>query len=260
MINWPRLWFTALCCRSSLSTHWNFFLPSPVFTHTHNLKLSPGCKSPLSCIWSHVYLNLDILIKSHTYFNILTANKYSCLQQSDMQKIKVAFLRLRNSKSQAAFRVCCITPKRRTMQTSFHMLNLCHNYTGIWQWLRERVCVLSDIMHCGGWLILLHSAIYFSGKEGFHKASARQRQWEESLEEILETDTLKCRVSHREKKTKRDHLDCDGISRDIICPCVSNFNGMFKGQTQPQFDIKTREATKSKHSWLPVRRCRGRCS
>lgn len=40
-------------------------------------------------------------------------------------------------------------------------------------------------MHCGGWLILLHPAIYFSGKEGFHKAAAKQQQREESLEEIL---------------------------------------------------------------------------
>lgn len=28
-------------------------------------------------------------------------------------------------------------------------------------------------MHCGGWLILLHPAIYFSGKEGFHKAAGK---------------------------------------------------------------------------------------
>lgn len=216
MKNRPSQWFTALCCRSSLSTHWNVSSP-PLFMHIFQLSsgINITTKGLLYSTCGLLFSTLKGLSKCRYSYEIIhwfeyndSKKRYLCSLQSDwhistfwLAIDQISTLRLRDSKSQET--TLLYDAIRSATQTSFHMLNLCYNYTSIWQWLREQVCVLSDIMHCGGWLILLHPAIYFSGKEGFHKASAKQRQWEESLEEILETDTLKCRVSHWQKNQKR---------------------------------------------------------
>lgn len=104
MKNRPSQWFTALCCRSSLSTHWNFS-PPRLFMHTFQQGSGINITTKgMACIRGHAffppswkcYLNLDILIKSYIDLNIMTEKRYLCsLQQSDtsqhfgLQKIKL---------------------------------------------------------------------------------------------------------------------------------------------------------------------------
>lgn len=125
MKNRPSQWFTALCCRSSLSTHWNF---SPPRLFMHTFQLSSGINittKGMACIRGHAFFPLlKVLSKFRYSYQIIHWFEYNDRKKVLMltttvwhistfwlTKDQISTLRLRNSKSQEAFRLCCMMPK-----------------------------------------------------------------------------------------------------------------------------------------------------
>lgn len=124
MKNRPSQWFTALCCRSSLSTHWNF---SPPRLFMHTFQLSSGINittKGMACIRGHAFFPLlKVLSKFRYSYQIIHWFEYNDRKKVLMltttvwhistfwlTKDQISTLRLRNSKSQEAFRLCCMMP------------------------------------------------------------------------------------------------------------------------------------------------------